>query len=159
MKKFFEFTDRFIDKHIHNAKINSALKKVINLEMFYYILFGVLATVVSLTNKFIVFRSKSTESQTLFKEIISFAAARLFSLGVEEAGLAIAQFIFHSDEAIYFTVNLTAEKSYEFTGTDIAKIVLQVIVVIMNYVFSKLFIFNDNVKLKKDKNKDKDKKN
>ncbi len=159
LNKIFEFTDNLIDKLIKNPKLNSMLKKVINLEMFYYIVFGVLTTVVNLvvfavfikllgtkftlvanviawivavafafvTNKFIVFKSKSTESQTLLKEIISFTVARLLSLGVEEVGLAITQFVFHADEK----------------GTAIAKIILQIIVVIMNYVFSKLYIFKD----------------
>lgn len=185
MNKFFEFTDRFFDKHIHNAKLNSALKKIFNLEMFYYLFFGLLATLVSIstyflfkkllgekytlianiiswiitvtfafiTNKFIVFKSKSTESETLIKEIISFTAARLLSLGVEEAGLAIAQFVFHSDKVLLFTVNLAAGQTYRFTGTDLAKLILQIIVVIMNYVLSKLFIFKDKSKDKTDEEK------
>lgn len=166
MDKIFEFTDRIIDKLIKNEKLNSLLKKIINREMFDYILFGVLTTVVNLvvfalfekilgtkfvlitniiawiaavafafvTNKFIVFRSKSTESQTLIKELIAFVVARLLSLGVEEAGLAIAQFIFHADSKIVLG----------FTGTQVAKLILQIIVVIMNYVLSKLFIFKEN---------------
>lgn len=166
MDKLFEFTDRIIDKLFKNPKLNSMLKKVINLEMFLYIVFGVLTTVVNIvvlylfeknfgtkydlifniiawiaavafafvTNKFFVFRSKSTKSQTLFKEMISFTAARLFSLGVEEAGLAIAQFVFHADKKTYIL---------GLTGTMVAKLILQIIVVIMNYVFSKLFIFKD----------------
>ena len=166
MDKVFEFTDKIIDKLIKNQKLNSLLKKIINREMFDYILFGVLTTVVNLvvfalfekilgtkfalitniiawiaavafafvTNKFIVFRSKSTDSQTLIKELIAFVVARLLSLGVEEAGLAIAQFIFHADSKMVLGI----------TGTQVAKLILQVIVVIMNYVLSKLFIFKEN---------------
>lgn len=159
MDKLFEFTDKMIDKFFKNEKLNSLMKKIINREMFDYIVFGVLTTVISIvtlwlfnrlfgvkfvllnnvlswilavafafiTNKFIVFKSSSTESKTLLKEIISFTGARLLSLGVEEAGLAIAQFVFHVDE----------------TGAMIAKIILQIIVIIINYVLSKLFIFKD----------------
>lgn len=159
MKNIFDFTDKIIDKLFKNEKINSFLKKIVNLEMFYYILFGALTTVISIgslwifnklftekyllinnilswilavafafvTNKFIVFKSDKTDKNTLFKEILSFTSARLLSLGVEEAGLAIAQFVFHVDEK----------------GAMIAKLILQVIVVIMNYVLSKLFIFKD----------------
>lgn len=166
MDKIFEFTDRIIDKLIKNEKLNSLLKKIINREMFDYILFGVLTTVVNLvvfalfekilgtkfvlitniiawiaavafafvTNKFIVFRSKSTESQTFIKELIAFVVARLLSLGVEEAGLAIAKFIFHADSKMVLGI----------TGTQVAKLILQIIVVIMNYVLSKLFIFKEN---------------
>lgn len=164
MDKLFEFTDNLIDKMFKNEKINSLLKKIVNREMFDYIVFGVLTTVVSIvslwlfnklfgvklvlfnnvlswilavtfafiTNKFIVFKSESTESKTLIKEIISFTGARLLSLGVEEAGLAIAQFIFHVDD----------------TGAMIAKLILQIIVVIMNYFLSKLFIFKDKKETK-----------
>ena len=163
LDKFFEFTDRLIDKIFRKPKLNSFAKKIVNKEMFLYIIFGVLATVVSLvsfwifedilgkkytlvtnviswvitvtfafiTNKFFVFNSKSTKSKTLLKEISAFVVARLFSLGVEELGLAIAQYIFHADQKVLFSIS----------GTKITKIIMQVIVVIMNYVFSKLFIF------------------
>lgn len=166
LNSLFEFTDKFIDKHFKNEKTNSMLKKIISREMFDYIVFGVLATLVSLvtfwlfnrilgekfqlinnviswiitvafafiTNKFFVFHSQSTEKSTFIKEAVSFASARLFSLGVEEAGLAIAQFGFHADEKLYFNL---------IRGTMIAKIIMQIIVVIMNYVLSKLFIFKN----------------
>lgn len=166
MNKIFEFTDKLIDKLFKSEKINSFLKKIINREMFDYLFFGVLATIVSLvsfwifdkilgpklalisnviswiitvafaffTNKFFVFHSTKTDGSTLLKEIISFTGARLFSLGVEEAGLFIAQFAFHADKKLYFG---------SISGMMIAKIILQVVVVIMNYVFSKLFIFKD----------------
>lgn len=168
MNKIFEFTDKIIDKLIRNPKLNSFAKKIINLEMFYYILFGVLTTVVNLvvfrlcedwlgkkytlitnviawvvavafafvTNKFIVFKSKSTKSVTLLKEITAFVTARLFSLGIEELGLFIAQYIFHADKKVILS----------FSGTMVAKFILQIIVVILNYIFSKLYIFKDNKK-------------
>ena len=168
MKKIFEFTDRIIDKLFKNEKINSLLKKIINLEMFYYILFGVLTTVVSIvsfalmekllgadmvlinnviswicavlfafvTNKFIVFGSKSMEAKTVIRELIAFAGARLVTLGIEEAGLFIAKLL-HADEKIYHLL------SFEITGTLVAKLLLQIIVIVLNYIFSKLFIFKD----------------
>lgn len=166
LDKIFEFTDKIIDKFFKSEKLNSFLKKIVNREMFDYLFFGVLTTVVSLasfwafdkilgskfalisnviswiisvafaffTNKFFVFHSNKTDGSTLFKEIVSFTGARLFSLGVEEAGLFIAQFVFHADKKMYFGA---------VSGMMIAKIFLQVVVVIMNYVFSKLFIFKD----------------
>lgn len=159
MKKVFEVTDKIIDSLFKSEKINSLLKKIINIEMFYYIVFGALTTVISIgslwifnklfgekllllnnilswilavafafvTNKFIVFKSIKTDNKTLFKEILSFTGARLLSLGIEEAGLAIAQFAFHVDKK----------------GAMIAKIILQIIVVIINYILSKLFIFKE----------------
>lgn len=169
MNKIFGFTDKTIDKFIKNEKFNALAKKIISREMFDYLFFGVLATVVNIavfalcekimgtslslvsniiawvaavlfafiTNKFFVFHSKSTDSKTLFKEFTSFTAARLFSLGVEEAGLFIAQFVFHAEEKVFNILSL------EISGTMMAKIALSVVVVIMNYIFSKLFIFKN----------------
>lgn len=166
MDRIFEFTDKIIDRLFKNEKLNSMMKKIVNKEMFYYIVFGVLTTLVSLvtfwifdkilgsklalisnvlswifavafafiTNKFIVFNSKKTDSSTLTKEILSFTGARLLSLGVEELGIFIAQFVFHADKKVYFKF---------VGGMMIAKVILQVIVVIINYIFSKLYIFKD----------------
>lgn len=169
MNKIFAFTDKIIDKLIKNEKLNALLKKIVSREMFDYLFFGVLTTVVNLgsfavcekllgaelslisnviawivavifafvTNKFFVFHSKSMDVKTLSKEFVSFTGARLFSLGVEEAGLFAAQFIFHADDKVFNVL------SFELSGTMLTKIILSVIVVIMNYVFSKLFIFKN----------------
>ncbi len=169
MNKIFEFTDKIIDKLIKSEKLNALLKKIVSREMFDYLFFGVLTTVVNLgamalcekffgtgiplvsnaiawvvavifafvTNKFFVFHSKSMDKKTLSKEFFPFAGARLFSLGIEELGLWIAQFFFDADEKIY---NIA---SIELSGTMLTKIILSVIVVIMNYAFSKLFIFKN----------------
>lgn len=99
------------------------------------------------TNKLWVFESRSWNSKVVFKEITSFFAARVLSFGIEELGL----FVF---------VDLLGFDTFEFTvpvvdikigGHMIAKIALSVIVVILNYFFSKLFIFK-----KKDEKKDKE---
>lgn len=169
MNKIFAFTDKIIDKLIKNKKLNALLKKIVSREMFDYLFFGVLTTVVNLgvmalcekhfgtgiplisnaiawivavifafvTNKFFVFHSKGMDAKTLSKEFFPFAGARLFSLGVEELGLWIAQFFFHADGKVFEVL------SHEISGTMVTKIILSVIVVIMNYVFSKLFIFKN----------------
>lgn len=87
------------------------------------------------TNKIWVFESKSRESKTLLREIGEFVSARLLSLGIEEAGL-------------YIFVDLLKFSAYSFsflrltiTGDVIAKIIMQIIVVILNYIFSKFIIF------------------
>lgn len=87
------------------------------------------------TNKIWVFESKSRESKTLLREIGEFVSARLLSLGIEEAGL-------------YIFVDLLKFSAYSFsflrltiTGDVIAKVIMQVIVVILNYIFSKFIIF------------------
>lgn len=113
-----------------------------------YLLNNVLAWFVAvvfayITNKIWVFDSKSWAFKVLIKEIPSFFAARLFSLGVEEAGLWLFVEKLKFNE-ISFTVF-----SFNLTGQFIAKVVLAVIVVILNYFFSKFIIF---AKKKKENN-------
>ncbi len=74
------------------------------------------------TNKLFVFRSKSFERAVFWRELGSFVGARLLSLGVDELGMVLL-------------VNVL------FCGDLAAKIIMNVIVVIMNYVLSKWFIF------------------
>lgn len=88
-----------------------------------------------ITNKIWVFESKSRESKTLLREIGEFVSARLLSLGIEETGL-------------YIFVDLLKFSAYSFsflrltiTGDVIAKVIMQVIVVTLNYIFSKFIIF------------------
>lgn len=73
-------------------------------------------------NKFFVFKKKSKNSAELIKEMTSFALARLVSLGIEEIILFIGMSLL------------------KLNGT-IVKLAAQVIVVILNYFFSKFFIF------------------
>ena len=79
-------------------------------------------------NKLWVFQSKSFKKDVLVHEIVSFTGARVFSLGVEE---------------LIFLIFVT------WLGMDqfIIKMAAAIIVIIMNYVFSKLVIFKN-----KDKN-------
>lgn len=87
------------------------------------------------TNKLFVFESKSWNLKLVTKEITGFLGARIFSFLVEEGGM----FLFISILAL-------GEKSLELlgftiTGQFIVKLLLAVIVVVLNYVFSKFFIF------------------
>lgn len=136
-------------------------------ELISYVFFGVLATIVSIlsfklfdvllgpdlyllsnviswiitvifayfTNKIWVFESKSWKADVLVKEIVSFFGARVFSLVVEEAGLWLM--IDQMDMGGISWDILT----FSISGNMIAKIIMQVVVVILNYVFSKLIIF------------------
>ncbi len=136
-------------------------------EIITYIIFGVLTTVVNffafwlftkifgenlylvnnaiawvvgvvfayVTNKLFVFESKSWNLKLITKEITGFLGARIFSFLVEEGGM----FLFISGLGL-------GEKSLELldftiTGQFIVKILLAIIVVVLNYVFSKFFIF------------------
>lgn len=74
------------------------------------------------TNKFIVFKSKGNGIKKSIGEFISFTFARLFTFILESLILTISN---------YLHLNLI-----------IMKIVAGIIVIILNYVFSKLFIFN-----------------
>lgn len=127
--------------------VNLAVFKLCNL-LFgeqWYLLSNVVAWVAAVaaayvTNKLWVFKSKSWAPRVLAREIPSFVGARVFSLLVEEAGL-------------WITVDLLGWGTWSVTllgftvgGKMICKILLAVIVVLMNYVFSKLVIFKKEEK-------------
>lgn len=76
------------------------------------------------TNKFMVFNSKSVDRLIIIKEFISFVGARVFSLLLQLAGIELMI-------------------DYANINEYIAKAVMTVVVVVCNYVFSKLFIFKD----------------
>ena len=147
------------------------MKKILNLlskhrEIIVYLIFGVLTTAVNLatfyamesiteisylinnavawvvgvifafvTNKIFVFQSKSWKPSVAIKEGIEFLGARLFSFGVEELGLWLLVDIIGlaSFSKVIF--------GFAISGELIAKVILAIVVVILNYVFSKLIIF------------------
>lgn len=143
------------------------LSKLLNRETILYLIFGVLTTALNLavfwlmnkavgealalvnnavafvvavafayvTNKLFVFESKSWDSATLLKEIPSFVGARLFSFGLEELLLWLAKDVLAVGKYSLAILGLT------IGGLMIAKILISVIVVILNYIFSKFFIF------------------
>ncbi len=140
--------------------IKKLMSRLINRETISYIFFGVLTTLVSIvsyelvkllitgggeltalrmnianvsswiiavtfafvTNKFFVFNSRSVSAKVLLKEIPSFVGARILSLGFELVWMNVTVGLLHINDSI-------------------AKIGAQAGIVIMNYVFSKLFIF------------------
>ena len=145
------------------------LKKLLNRETVLYIIFGVATTAVnylvfhllynvlwdqsrSLTanaaafvaavifafvvNKLFVFESKSWSPATLKREIPSFLAGRIGSFGIEEAGLFFCEKILHLGGVIAITLG-----TLSLDWITIVKIALSFIVVILNYVFCKLFVF------------------
>ena len=161
MDKFFTSIHSIFSKFIKSEKLMEIIRKVISKEVFSYLFFGVMTTVVNLitlavfnkfvdimisnviawlaavifafvTNKLFVFESKSWKLNVLAKEIPSFAGARLLTLGIEEVGLLVMIKWLHLD------VSLTIGS---VGGEYIVKAILAVIVVLLNYVFSKLIIF------------------
>ncbi|NLZ81101.1 MAG: GtrA family protein [Clostridiales bacterium] len=132
--------------------MKNLIRKFYNKEVISYLFFGVLTTLVNffvfelarfygfhyststiiawiisvifayITNKVFVFESKNFKLNTIAKEGLSFIGFRIIS------GLCDLAFMVFAVEII--TMN-----------DSIAKLVANVFVVIMNYVFSKLFIF------------------
>ena len=98
-----------------------------------YLISNVIAWVISVvfayvTNKLWVFESKSWKFRVLLKEVPEFFAARVFSLWLFVDKLGFDKFSFLLFE-------------FKVTGKLIAKVLLAVIVVILNYFFSKFIIF------------------
>lgn len=131
--------------------MKNLIQKFLNKETINYLIFGVLTTIVNIvvfdlcnmvmdykpaniiawilsvifayiTNKLFVFESKSFAPKVLVKEISTFVFARLVSLAVDMAFMIFAIEVVHMPNLI-------------------AKIISNVFVVIINYVFSKLVIF------------------
>lgn len=95
-----------------------------------------------ITNKIFVFESKSTEIAVIIKEVGVFFAGRVFSFGVEEGGMWLLVDLLNFGE-ISFEVF-----GFEINGQLIAKLVLAVIVVIINYFVSKFVAFSKKDKVK-----------
>ena len=105
------------------------------------------------TNKLFVFESKSWKKDIVIKEVASFTGARLLTLGIEEAGIILMDNILHLTDSLGVfagkcldltkIVNITMPAAFyeKLDGEMMIKIILAVIVVILNYVFSKLIIF------------------
>lgn len=88
------------------------------------------------TNKIWVFESKSKKVLTVVKEALEFTLARLLSYVFETVGLVVAIDLFSCDTK---------------WGQLGIKLVLSIVVVIMNYVSSKLIIFRKKNKKKEEK--------
>lgn len=133
--------------------MNNLIKKMLNKETISYLIFGVLTTAVDyialallyykfnlneiisntiawafavlfayITNKLFVFNSKSFALSQLLKEFPSFVLARVFSLVITNVFL-------------FFTTLMGMHLL-------LSKAIISVAVIILNYIFSKLFIFN-----------------
>lgn len=84
-----------------------------------------------ITNKLFVFESKCKSAGQLFHEIIGFFGCRLFT-GLLDLGI------------MYVSVDILNFNEL------IMKILSNVVVIVLNYLFSKLFIFNRNTKKEKE---------
>ncbi len=91
-----------------------------------------------ITNKLFVFESKSWDLKVITKEITGFLGARIFSFLVEEGGMLLFISVLGFGEKTLTILGIT------ITGQFIVKILLAVIVVVLNYVFSKFFVFKSS---------------
>ena len=145
------------------------IKKILNRETVLYIIFGVATTAVNyvvfyllynvlwsqsrsleanaaafvaavifafVVNKLFVFESKSWSMDTLKREIPSFLAARIGSFGIEEAGLFLCEKVLKLGGVIAITLG-----GVVLDWITVVKVALAFVVVALNYVFCKLFIF------------------
>lgn len=140
MKKIIQLYKKY--EEIINYLVIGGLTTLVNLIVKYALLFTVLkaenpvqlqiAVIVSwiiaclfayITNRKIVFKSKS---EKIIKEFVSFVTARLITLGMEMLIMYIFVTVLRLNSNLWVVV---------------WSIVAQVVVVVANYVFSKLFIF------------------
>ena len=142
------------------------MEKLINIykkneEILNYLIFGVLTTIISIasyaiftnifnidilisnilswilsvlfafvTNKLFVFKSKNNSFKASIVECLKFYASRLFSLGAESLILHVGATILHINDMF-------------------VKVFAQVIVIILNYILSKILVFKKNKKSEK----------
>lgn len=145
MKKIIDLYKKY--EEIINYLIIGVLTTVVNLAVKYALLFTVLnasdatelqiAVIISwiiaclfayITNRKIVFKSKSTK---ILKEFTAFVSARLFTLFLE----MLIMFVF-----------VTLLKLNSNLWVVIWSLVAQIVVIVVNYVLSKLVIFKKEKK-------------
>lgn len=83
-------------------------------------------------NKLYVFQSRQRQPGALFREAVSFVAVRLFSFAVEEAGLYVCVYILFLGRYGYGWLD----------GVALSKIALSILAVVLNYFFSKFWVFS-----------------
>ena len=87
------------------------------------------------TNKLWVFESKSWAFSVIRCELPTFVGARIFSYLFEEAGLFLTVGLMGLGEWMLALPFITV------SGEMVCKVFLQVVVLVLNYIFSKLVIF------------------
>ena len=137
------------------SKFSQLLKKVLNKEVIMYLIFGVLTTVVSLLVYYgciYTFLNPENAVQLQIANIISWIA------GVAFAYITSRKFVFESNESNQLKeiskfvtsrlATLFLDMIIMFIGVTclhgndkIVKLISQVLVIIGNYIFSKLFVF------------------
>ncbi len=106
----------------------------------YYLISNIIAWFISvifayITNKIFVFESKVWRKKVVFKELTSFFSSRVLTFFIEEGGLWLLVDVCKFDDISIDVFSIT------IGGKMIAKVIVGVIVVVLNYIFSKMFIF------------------
>lgn len=86
-------------------------------------------------NKLLVFESKSWDIYVVSKEALEFFGARVFSLGISELGMFLFVDAWSFKDIAFEILGIG------INGTLIAKVIMSVIVIVLNYFFSKFIIF------------------
>ena len=116
------FTAKILYDALSNAEV---LKPSTNVIIANTVSFILSVTFAFFTNKFFVFKSKSENGRQMRKEAFKFFFARFFTFGLSLVGMVILVDSFSIDH-------------------DISKIIVSVVVIILNYILSKLIIFKTN---------------
>lgn len=147
----------FLLKHFKSKAIQTLIYGLISYEMISYLFFGIgtsavdyivfsalnvtdlsslITNIIStacaiifayITNKLWVFKSKTHGFKEIIREFFRFTEARLATLVMTEVILFISIMIYGNDQV----------------ANQIAKLIAMVLTVIVNYIFSKLFIFSN----------------
>ena len=140
MKKIFELYKKY--REIINYLVVGVIGTVVSIATFALFMGINLGTVVSnivswiivvilmyILNRYFVFEEHATEKAAILREIVSFVMARIFTLILETivVWLGIDVLKFNSDFGV------VAVKTFG-----------QVLVIVLNFVFSKLFIFKNS---------------
>ena len=86
-------------------------------------------------NKLLVFESKSWDIHVVSKEALEFFGARVFSLGISELGMFLFVDVWSFKDIAFEIIGIS------INGNLIAKVIMSVIVIVLNYFFSKFIIF------------------
>lgn len=95
------------------------------------------------TNKIWVFESRSWQPIVLGKELVSFVSSRAITGILEVFGVPLLASTGYDNIFYNIAENLNLSFSVCYTDGIYSKLSLSVIVIILNYVFSKLFVFKD----------------
>lgn len=151
--------------------IKEKLQKLIRSEVFSYLFFGVCTTLINIvtfqlfysamgiptlvantiawvfsvafayiTNRVFVFHSNEKSTQGILREVSSFIGARLLSLLFDELIMWLMVDVMGYNAIERFTAQLL-NMDVQDAKSLIAKVCSNVVVVILNFFFSKLFVF------------------